>query len=171
MRIWFHFFFLQLYSPMCVCFCVWVCVCVCVCVCVSVVHPQQNMFARQTKGSRNPCTISVKKETKNKDISSLVSLLQVLRILYCICIDVAHLIQSLASPINLTYPRERVQMFQFFLCTSKQGHWAVTNAFRVQVEAWVWTDLNWCYSRRNQCIFLTAAITPLTSIHQEICMR
>lgn len=42
----------------------------------------------------------------------------------------------------------------------KQGHWAVTNALHTQAEAWEWTDLNWCYSRRNQCIFLTAAITP-----------
>ncbi len=165
--IWFNLFFLKQHSTVCV---LCVCVCVCVCVWVCVLLPLQNMFAMQTKGSQNPCTISAKTETKNKHIS-LFFFLQVLRILFCICIDIFHLIQSLTSPINLTYPRERVQMFHFFLYTSEQGHWAVTNAFHMQVEAWVWTDLNWCYSRRNQCIFLTAAITPLTSIHQEICMR
>lgn len=148
MCIWFHFFFPPTVFDL-VCF---------ETVCVFLWYiPSRICLLYKPKEviTRAPSRWEQKQRTKT--FLLLFPSSKLLRILYCICIDVAHLIQSLTSPINLTCPRERVQMFPFFcLYTSKQGRCAVTNASRTRAEAWVWTDLNWCYSRRNQCIFFNS---------------
>lgn len=138
-------------------FCVHLCVFVCV---VSLVHPQQTTFSLQTKESQIPSALIQKQRTKHP----------------CFKNTLWHMHRCSAfstMSYALSIGRTHIKGDRCFLCFSflylQTG--AVTNVFHTQVDAWVWTDLNWCYSRRNQCIFLTAAITPLTSIHQEICMR
>lgn len=103
--------FLSIHPCVCVCACA---ECVLVCVHFFCTAPAGYVCSENQRKSNNRRTISMKTEAKNKDVPPFVFLCQVLRIFYCICISAVHLIRRLASPINLTYPRERVHMFPFF---------------------------------------------------------
>ena len=173
MCVWFNFFFSQTvfnHACVCVCVCVSVCVCTCVCTCVYLWYiPSWMCLLHKPK---EVITHAPSEWQQKQRTNTFVLFVPSFKYLYCICIDVAHLKQSLASPINLTYQRERVQMFFIFSAYLQIGTLSSDKCFpHAGWSVSVWTDLNWCYSRRNQCISLTAAITPLTSIHQEICMR
>lgn len=180
MCIWFAFFFSPLLSNCIQPFVFFLCQHALPCV-----HRRQNRLALQTKKKvRALCAISVKTETKNKHLSVLVSLLH--------CAECWEYFGERALMWHISNKDERAQsiwranmkrcriffffLFPFFLVHLQTGTPSSDKCFPRTVLKreckLIWIDV--IPGEINARFFFfcwTAAITPLTSIHREICMR